>query len=72
MAALALAAALSCAAAACDDGSADPGAACVEADGVCSGSDVVCGASLPYPCPGTETCCIPLSKPAPAHDAGGQ
>lgn len=71
IAALALPATLVCAG--CEDGTADPGAACVQSGGVCSGSDVVCGESLPYPCPGKETCCVPVNKPpAPSRDAGSE
>ncbi len=69
IATLALPAVLVCAA--CEDGTADPGAACAQSGGVCSGSDVTCGESLPYPCPNKETCCIPQAKPSPQpHDAG--
>ena len=57
----------------CEDGTANAGEACVESSGVCTGSGVTCRESLPYPCPGQETCCIPLTKtPASPHDAGGE
>jgi hypothetical protein len=53
--------------AACENGSPPPGAGCQSVGGECV--EGVCGESLPDPCPGTQTCCVP-SAPSPPKDAG--
>lgn len=52
--------------AACQNGSPGPGENCVGSGGECVDQNAACGESLPWPCPGDQTCCVPL-----AHDAGG-
>lgn len=58
------------AALACDNSSPGPGEGCVASGGECS-AGVVCGESLPYPCPGQATCCV-ARAPAQPGDAGGR
>ena len=52
----------------CEDSAPPAGEACTAGGGKCSVA--ACGESLPYPCPGTETCCRPPPAPPPG-DAGG-
>jgi hypothetical protein len=54
--------------AACQNGSPGPGENCTGSGGECIDPNAACGESLPYPCPGSQVCCVP---PSPTHDAGG-
>jgi hypothetical protein len=44
----------------CANSSPPPGEACTSVGGICTAGGG-CGESLPYPCPGNEFCCKPLS-----------
>jgi hypothetical protein len=50
----------------CENGSPPAGEACAASGGICSTTE--CGASLPYPCPGKQSCCEP--PPSSHGDAG--
>jgi hypothetical protein len=47
-------------AAGCENDSPGPGEACDSVGGVCTTG--ACGESLPYPCPGNQSCCVPLPE----------
>ena len=47
----------------CANNSPAPGEGCTSVGGVCTSG--VCGGSLPYPCPGNESCCEPPPDAGP-------
>jgi hypothetical protein len=52
----------------CANDSPAPGEGCVSVGGVCRSG--VCGESVPYPCPGNESCCIPSADAGSKSDSG--